>query len=58
MLSVVYDARVTGGSQRPDGKETIDVGWFPPSDLPMIDLGPFAKVTLDELRWLRPSRPA
>ncbi|TML86569.1 MAG: NUDIX domain-containing protein [Actinobacteria bacterium] len=54
-VSVVYDARVTGGNERPDGGETIDLDWFRPEDLPTVDLGPFAEATFEELGWLEPS---
>ncbi len=56
-VSVVYEARVTGGTKRPDGDETVEVDWFWPEDLAKIGLGPFAVATFDELGWLHRSRP-
>jgi len=54
-VSVVYDARVIGGVERPDGDETAAVGWFAPEDLAGVELGPFASAALVELgllsRW-------
>jgi len=33
-LDFVFQARVTGGSARPESEETLDVGWFDPRALP------------------------
>jgi ADP-ribose pyrophosphatase YjhB (NUDIX family) len=52
-VSAVYEARISGGSPRPDHDETIEVGWFRPEDLPGADLGPLARATFEELDWLR-----
>jgi ADP-ribose pyrophosphatase YjhB (NUDIX family) len=40
-VSVVYDALVVGGVARPDGDETIEVGWFHDDDLPRLPLNDF-----------------
>ena len=56
-VSVVYEARVTGGTERPDGDETIDLDWFRPEDLPTVHLGPFAEATFEELGWLGEPSP-
>ncbi len=51
-MSVVYEARKVSGAERPDGDETLEVGWFAPEDLSTIDLGPFARATFEALGWL------
>jgi ADP-ribose pyrophosphatase YjhB (NUDIX family) len=51
-VSIVYEAKVTGGHPRPDGEETTDVAWFGTGELASLDLGPFATATLSALGWL------
>jgi ADP-ribose pyrophosphatase YjhB (NUDIX family) len=51
-VAVIYEARVIGGAERPDGVETTEVAWFAPDDLDEVDLGPFARATFRELGWL------
>jgi len=50
-VSAVYEARVCGGREEPDGDETTEVGWFAPEELGSLDLGTFARATFDELGW-------
>jgi ADP-ribose pyrophosphatase YjhB (NUDIX family) len=56
-VSAVYEARVSGGTPRPDHDETVEVGWFRPEDLPGADLGPLARATFEELNWLKQPLP-
>ncbi|NED99103.1 NUDIX domain-containing protein [Phytoactinopolyspora halotolerans] len=42
-VSLVYEARIVGGSPRPDHDETVDVGWFHPDEFATLDLGDFAR---------------
>lgn len=51
--SVVYAARVVGGTEAPDFEETTETGWFGPAELPELDLNPFAWATFHKLGWLR-----
>jgi ADP-ribose pyrophosphatase YjhB (NUDIX family) len=51
-VTVVYEARVSGGVERTDGDETIELGWFRLEDLGTIELGTVAQATLEELGWL------
>jgi 8-oxo-dGTP pyrophosphatase MutT (NUDIX family) len=37
-VAIVFDARVVAGEPRPDGEETIEVGWFAPSELAGLEL--------------------
>ncbi len=53
-VTIVYEARVVAGAQRPDGDEVLDLGWFGRNDLKTIDLGTIAQATLEELGWLVP----
>lgn len=53
-VSIVYEARVTGGTPRPDHDETVDVGWFQPAELPGIGLGGFARHAFTALGLLDP----
>lgn len=45
-VSIVYEARVTSGTPRPDGVETLDVGWFAPTELQQLDLNAFNRELL------------
>ena len=51
-VQTVYGAHVVGGTARPDGDETVAVGWFRPDELASLELGPFARATLEALDWL------
>jgi ADP-ribose pyrophosphatase YjhB (NUDIX family) len=51
-VTIVYEAQVSGGVQKPDGDEILELGWFGRSDLGMIELGTIAQATLEELGWL------
>ncbi len=45
----VFDARVIGGVPRPDGDETSAVGWWPPDELPLDEMGPLTRALLREV---------
>jgi ADP-ribose pyrophosphatase YjhB (NUDIX family) len=45
-VTTVYDARVAGGSPRPDGDETMDVGWWEPVALPLDHMSHFTRSLL------------
>ncbi|MDQ6885046.1 MAG: NUDIX domain-containing protein [Candidatus Dormibacteraeota bacterium] len=51
-VSVVYEGRVITGTEHPDGRETIQVGWFAPDDLHRLDLEGFTRAAFEELGWL------
>jgi 8-oxo-dGTP pyrophosphatase MutT (NUDIX family) len=51
-VTIVYEARVTGGVLRADGEEVLELGWFARSRLATIELGPIARATFVELGWL------
>ena len=51
-VAVVYDATVVGGTAAPDHDETVEVGWFSPSELAALDLGSFARATFTALGLL------
>jgi hypothetical protein len=53
-VTIVYEARLAGGEERPDGDEVIELGWFGRSDLTTIPLNGLAKATLREVGWLTP----
>lgn len=40
-VSIVYSARIVGGTPRPDGEETDGVGWFRRDQLVGPDVSPF-----------------
>ncbi len=44
-----FDARVVGGTPRPDGDETSEVGWFKPQELPFSQMGGLAKALFRDL---------
>ena len=50
-VTIVYEARPTGGVLQADGDEVLDLGWFGRTDLAMIELGAIAQATLQELGW-------
>ena len=45
----VFDATVVGGSPRPDGDETSEVGWFEPDALPLDQMGGLARALFRDL---------
>ena len=45
----LYECRRTGGELRPDGEETLDVGWFDAAALATLPLAPWAAKMLPEL---------
>lgn len=51
-VTIIYEARVSGGMQKPDGEEVLDLGWFGRNALKTIALGTIAEATLEELGWL------
>ncbi len=51
-VTIVYEARVSGGVQKPDGDEVLALGWFGRNTLGTIALGTIAQATLEELGWL------
>ena len=53
-VTIVYEAQASGGEQRPDGDEILELGWFDRHQLGAIDLGTIARATLEELGWLSP----
>ena len=44
-LAVWFRCRAVGGRARPDGEESLEVGWFAPDELP--ELGEFAKLRIE-----------
>ncbi len=42
-VSIVYEARVVGGTPRPDNDETVEVAWFHPAELAGVELDGFAR---------------
>jgi ADP-ribose pyrophosphatase YjhB (NUDIX family) len=48
-VPVVYEARVVGGSERPDGVETSEVAWHEPSELASLPLTPLSRAVLDRI---------
>ncbi len=45
----VFDATVAGGTPRPDGDETSEVGWFRPDGLPLGQMGGLTKSLFRDL---------
>jgi 8-oxo-dGTP diphosphatase len=48
-VMAVYGARVTGGSPRPDGVETVAFGWVSASEWPNLDVAPWMRVVMPEV---------
>ncbi len=46
-VSTVFDATVVGGSPRPDGEETSEVGWWDPHNLPVDEMSTFTRALLE-----------
>jgi len=53
-VSIVFDARVTGGALRADGDETSEARWFSVGELAEADLNNFSRSLLRELGALAP----
>lgn len=51
-VAIVYEAIVVGGTARPDGVETCEVGWFAPTELHSVALNAFARATFDDILHL------
>lgn len=45
-VPIVYEARVVGGTARPDGLETSEVGWYEPAALESLPLTPLSRAVL------------
>lgn len=50
-VAVVFDARVAAGVPRPDGDETVEVGWFAPADLEDPEVSDYTRNLLAAARW-------
>jgi 8-oxo-dGTP pyrophosphatase MutT (NUDIX family)/predicted kinase len=48
-----FDATVVGGTPRPDGDETSEVGWFEPDALPLAHMGGLARALFRDLGMTR-----
>jgi 8-oxo-dGTP pyrophosphatase MutT (NUDIX family) len=47
-VSIVFDARVANGTPRPDGEETLDVAWFPKTELTGVAVSDFTITLLSD----------
>jgi 8-oxo-dGTP pyrophosphatase MutT (NUDIX family) len=45
----LYECRRTGGAERPDGEETLEVGWFAAAELASLPLSRWATALLPDL---------
>jgi ADP-ribose pyrophosphatase YjhB (NUDIX family) len=52
-VMAVYEARVTGGTPRPDGEETVAFRWVPESEWPHLDVPPWMRVVMPEVFAVR-----
>jgi 8-oxo-dGTP diphosphatase len=48
-VMTVYDARVTGGTPRPDGAETVAFRWVSESEWAHLDVAPWMRVVMPEV---------
>jgi 8-oxo-dGTP diphosphatase len=48
-VMAVYEARITGGSPRPDGEETVAFRWVPEAEWPHLDMAPWMRVVMPEV---------
>lgn len=46
-VATVFDARVREGTARPDGDETTEVAWFPPTALPVSEMNDLTLAVLE-----------
>jgi 8-oxo-dGTP pyrophosphatase MutT (NUDIX family) len=54
-VSIVFDGLLTAGEPAPDGDETIEIGWFGPSNLIEVDMSDFTRALLREAGLYGPS---
>lgn len=40
-VAIVFEAAVVGGRARPDGDETLEIGWFDTTELPLGEVNDF-----------------
>jgi 8-oxo-dGTP pyrophosphatase MutT (NUDIX family) len=45
VVNATFECRVVGGRLRPDGEETLDVAYFPPSALPRLRAAHLVRIT-------------
>ena len=50
-VTIVYEARVSGGVPRADGEEVLELSSFGRDDLGTLAVGTIAQATLQELGW-------
>jgi 8-oxo-dGTP pyrophosphatase MutT (NUDIX family) len=43
---IAFEARIIGGSMRPDGVETIELGWFSEAEAAALDMGPWTRALI------------
>jgi 8-oxo-dGTP pyrophosphatase MutT (NUDIX family) len=48
-VTTAFDATVVSGTPRPDGDETVDVGWWQPAALPIDEMSHFTRSLLAAL---------
>ncbi len=48
-VTTAYAATVVGGTPRPDGDETVEVGWWHPAALPLDEMSHFTRSLLGAL---------
>jgi ADP-ribose pyrophosphatase YjhB (NUDIX family) len=48
-VPVVYEARVVGGEERPDGLETSEVAWYEPSALEALPMTRLSRAVLEHI---------
>ena len=46
-VSSAFRARLVGGELRPDGHETLELGWFLEEEIPQLDCKPHARQVID-----------
>jgi 8-oxo-dGTP pyrophosphatase MutT (NUDIX family) len=58
-VSTVFEARVVGGSPRPDGDETSEVAWFSAAELATLPMNDVARATIEDANvtdWAVPAK--
>ena len=45
---IVFEARATGGELRPDGEETLELGWFGRDELAELELAPWVRLVVPD----------
>jgi 8-oxo-dGTP pyrophosphatase MutT (NUDIX family) len=53
-VAVLYEARVVGGAERPDGEEVDALGWFTAEQVAALDLLPHTRILLGATMGVRP----